>query len=59
MQAERREVKKELHNETRKRQRLLARAKGLTTDDLLSVVVIKATSKAKAAAKAKAREQAS
>ena len=47
-----------MHNERRKRQRLLAKARGLSADDLLSVVVIKATAKAKAAAKAKAKAHA-
>ena len=55
LQAERKEVKKALHNETRKRKRLLAKAKGLSTDDLLNVVVMKATAKSKAEAKAKSR----
>ena len=55
LQAERKEVKKAMHNEARKRKRLLAKAKGLSTDDLLNVVVMKATAKAKAEAKAKSR----
>ena len=55
LQAERKEVKKALHNETRKRKRLLTKAKGLSTDDLINVVVIKETTKAKAKAKALAQ----
>ena len=52
LHAERAQVKKDLRNETRKRKRLLAKAKGLSTDDLLNVVVMKAAAKAKAKAKA-------
>ena len=51
---ERARIKKELKNENRKRKRLLAKAKGLSVDDLLTVVTMKAAAKAKAKAKARA-----
>ena len=55
LQRERMQIKKDLRNENRKRKRLLAKAKGLSVDDLLTVVTMKATAKAKAKAKAEAR----
>ena len=51
---ERAQIKKDLKNENRKRKRLLAKAKGLSVDDLLAVVTMKAAAKANAKAKAKA-----
>ena len=53
LQAERLQVKKELRNESRKRKRLLTRAKGLSEEELVSVMIMKAQAKAKASAKAK------
>ena len=53
LQAERLQVKKELRNEARKRRRLLAKAKGLSEEELVSVMIMKAQAKAKASAKAK------
>ena len=58
LQRERMQIKKDLRNENRKRKRLLAKAKGLSVDDLLKVVTMKATAKAKAKAKAEARVRA-
>ena len=55
LQRERAQIKKDLKNENRKRKRLLAKAKGLSVDDLLAVVTMKATAKAKSKANAKAR----
>ena len=54
LQRERARVQKDLKNENRKRKRLLSKARGLSVDDLLTVVTMKATAKAKAKAKAKA-----
>ena len=51
LQAERLQVKKALRNENRKRKRLLAKAKGLSDEDLMNVVIMKAAAKAKAKAK--------
>ena len=58
LQRERMQIKKDLRNENRKRKRLLAKARGLSVDDLLTVVTMKATAKAKAKAKAEARARA-
>ena len=58
MQAERNALKKEINNERRKKQRLLAKAKGLTTDDLLGVIGARAAAAAKAKAKAAAKASA-
>ena len=52
LQQERLEVKKALKSETRKRQRLLSKAKGLSTGDLLNIVVMKTKAQTKAKAKA-------
>ena len=57
LHAERAAVVKDIRNEGKKRQRLLARASGLSTTDLLGVVTMRAAqtmAKAKAKAKAKA-----
>ena len=51
---ERRQVTKDLKNENRKRKRLLVKAKGLTQDDLVDVMIMKAQGKAKAQAKSSA-----
>ena len=53
--SERKEVQKELRLEEKKRQRILARARNLSTDDLAAVIVargVAAAAKAKAEAKA-------
>ena len=54
LQQERRQVTKEIKNENRKRKRLLVKAKGLTQDDLVDVMIMKAQVKAKAQAKSSA-----
>ena len=54
LQQERRQVTKDLKNENRKRKRLLVKAKGLTQDDLVDVMIMKAQAKAKAQAKSSA-----
>ena len=52
---QRREISRELKNQQQKRRRLMNKARSLTTNDLLSVVVTRASAaKAKAKAKAKA-----
>jgi len=56
LNAERKRKSKDLKNEMAKRKRLLAKAKHLSTEDLLAVVVSRSSAaKAKAKAKAKAR----
>ena len=58
LQRERMQLKKDLRNENRKRKRLLSKARGLSVDDLLAVVTMKAGAKAKAKAKAGAKARA-
>lgn len=53
MNADRKRIARELKNETQKRKRLMTKARALSTDDLLNVVVSRAA-QAKAKAKAKA-----
>ena len=55
---QRQAVQKEIKNESRKRQRLLEKAKGLSDDSLLQVIVNRA-SKAEAKAKGKAKSKSS
>ena len=53
--AQKRDIAKQLKNEQQKRRRLMAKAKNLSTEDLLNVVVSRAAAtKAKAKAKAAA-----
>ena len=52
--SERKRLARELKNETQKRKRLMAKARNLSTEDLLNVVVSRAAA-AKAKSKAKAR----
>ena len=53
--AQKRDVAKQLKNEQQKRRRHMAKARNLSTEDLLNVVVTRATiAKAKAKAKASA-----
>ena len=51
----RRRLAQDIRNEERKRQRLLARAQGISDSDLLELVAVRAAAKSKAAAKAKAK----
>ena len=55
LQNEKKEIKRELHNENRRRKRMLSKAKSLPSEDLLSIVAIRAAAKAKSKAKAKAK----
>lgn len=50
--AERKRITREIKNESQKRQRLLQKARNLSTDDLLQVAMTRSAAKAKAKAKA-------
>ena len=50
--AERKRMTREIKNESQKRQRLLQKARNLSTDDLLQVAMTRSAAKAKAKAKA-------
>ena len=53
--AEQRRLAMQIRNSERKRQRLMTRAQGLSDDDLLDILRMRATAKAKAASKAGAK----
>ena len=55
---ERRRLSKELKQEERKRARRMDKARGLSDDDLMSIVAMRVTAKAKAKAKPKAKAKA-
>ena len=58
LQAERRQLRTESRLEERKRQRILARARGLSDSDLLGIVGMRAAAKARVTAKPKAKSKA-
>ena len=58
MLAERELLNREIHNAQRKRVRMMERARGLTDQDLLSIIASRATAKSKAAAKTSAKAKA-
>ena len=50
LQAARTQLSKEIRRENKKRKRLVSKAKGLSEDDLMNVLIMKAQAKAKAKA---------
>ena len=52
LQTARAQVSKDIRRENKKRKRLVSKAKGLSEDDLMNVLIMKAQAKAKAKAKA-------
>ena len=52
LHAARAQLRKDIRRENKKRKRLVSKAKGLSEDDLMNVLVMKAQAKAKAESKA-------